>query len=166
MKYTYGIGEMLDDGTYLINNGKEQIAVKNNILKFKRVLNESVDMVWNLDDTYELLMIEWENENGTFLNEFFTQRVFLEYENELLKSTLEYHSSNLEQLNNQLQADIASNKNDKQIDKGIDAIAVYLLRVVEDLEEVLPKVKAEIAVEKYGFDKSEADKLERLFKDV
>lgn len=45
-------------------------------------------------------------------------------------------------------------------------IADYLFRAVEDLEEVLPKIKVEIAVEKYGFDKSDADKLEQLFQEV
>lgn len=91
MKYTHGISEMLDDDTCLISNGKEQIMIKNGIIEFKRVLNESVDAVWNLgSDLDELVMIEWEDESGTFLNAFFTQRVFLEHENKLLKSTLEY----------------------------------------------------------------------------
>ena len=167
MKYTYGIGEMLDDGTCLMNNGKEQIMIKNGIAEFKRVLNESVDAVWNLgSDLDELVMIEWEDENSTFLNTFFTQRVFLEHENRLLKSTLEYHTSNLKQLNKQLQNNIDDNKDDEQIYNDIDMIADYLFRVIEDLEEVLPKVKAEIAIKKYGFDKSEVDKLECLFKDV
>lgn len=140
--------------------------MKNNMTEFKKILNQVVETLWDFgDEMVERSVSDWEDEYNDTLNELYGDSDYYSIENEITDSLMKDSAERLQKGYDALQKSLETDNDDKVYEVLLSLDAV-LYNTTEIIRNTLPKIKAELAIEKYGFDETYKDKLEQLFAEL